>query len=44
MELSNSCKILVTEPRRISAISLAERVKKEAGFPNNKVVGFSVKG
>ncbi|KAF9068099.1 P-loop containing nucleoside triphosphate hydrolase protein [Rhodocollybia butyracea] len=43
------CKILVTEPRRISAISLAQRVSRELGEPSNAVgtinslVGYSIR-
>lgn len=42
------CKIFVTEPRRISAISLAERVSKELGDANvggdqGSLVGYSIR-
>jgi ATP-dependent RNA helicase DHX29 len=44
-----SCKIFCTEPRRISAISLAQRVSTEQGEPpgavetGNSLVGYSVR-
>ncbi|TFK76976.1 P-loop containing nucleoside triphosphate hydrolase protein [Pluteus cervinus] len=49
--LSNGrpCKILCTEPRRISAISLAQRVSRELGDPPNtagsssSLVGYSIR-
>lgn len=43
------CKIFVTEPRRISAISLAQRVSQELGDPpgamgtNSSLVGYSIR-
>lgn len=43
------CKIVVTEPRRISAISLAQRVSQELGDPpgavgtNSSLVGYSIR-
>lgn len=43
------CKIVVTEPRRISAISLAQRVSAELGDPpgavgtNTSLVGYSIR-
>ena len=43
------CKIVVTEPRRISAISLAQRVSLELGDPpgtvgtNSSLVGYSIR-
>lgn len=43
------CKIYVTEPRRISAISLAERVSAEMGEPkgavggNESLVGYAIR-
>ncbi|KDQ19932.1 hypothetical protein BOTBODRAFT_125441 [Botryobasidium botryosum FD-172 SS1] len=43
------CKIYCTEPRRISAISLAQRVSKELGDPpgsvgtNHSIVGYSIR-
>ena len=45
----NSCKIICTEPRRISAISLAQRVSVEMGEPpgavgtNNSLIGYSIR-
>ncbi|EMD41750.1 hypothetical protein CERSUDRAFT_110326 [Gelatoporia subvermispora B] len=44
-----NCRIYCTEPRRISAISLAQRVSRELGEPagvvgtNNSLVGYSVR-
>ena len=39
------CKILVTEPRRISAISLADRVSQELGDPPDSIdAGWSIVG
>lgn len=37
------CQILVTQPRRIAAISLAERVAKERGERVGDTVGFTVR-
>ncbi len=37
MSQGRNCKIYVTEPRRISAISLAERVSEELGEPRKSV-------
>ena len=45
----NPCKIFVTEPRRISAISLAQRVSQELGDApgsmgtNSSLVGYSIR-
>lgn len=45
----NHCKIYCTEPRRISAISLAQRVSRELGEPPgacgtmNSLVGYSIR-
>ncbi|KAF9270347.1 P-loop containing nucleoside triphosphate hydrolase protein [Marasmius fiardii PR-910] len=42
------CKVYCTEPRRISAVSLAQRVSRELGEPanavgtNNSLVGYSI--
>ncbi|KIM34405.1 hypothetical protein M408DRAFT_303614 [Serendipita vermifera MAFF 305830] len=44
-----SCRIICTEPRRISAISLAQRVSAEMGEPpgaagtNNSLIGYSIR-
>lgn len=44
-----ACKVLCTEPRRISAISLAQRVSRELGDPPGAVgnmsslVGYSIR-
>ncbi|PWY93317.1 ATP dependent RNA helicase [Aspergillus sclerotioniger CBS 115572] len=49
MQQGRSCKIYVTEPRRISAISLARRVSEELGENKNDVgtarslIGFAVR-
>lgn len=49
MQQGNPCKIYVTEPRRISAISLARRVSEELGESKNDVgtfrslIGFAVR-
>lgn len=43
------CRVYCTEPRRISAISLAQRVSRELGEPpnavgtNNSLVGYSIR-
>ena len=37
------CRIVVTQPRRISAVSLAERVAAERGERVGKAVGFQVR-
>lgn len=43
------CKIVVTEPRRISAISLAQRVSRELGDPpgvvgtSSSLIGYSIR-
>ncbi|KAG8825621.1 hypothetical protein FRC19_010953 [Serendipita sp. 401] len=44
-----TCKVICTEPRRISAISLAQRVSAEMGEPagavgtNNSLIGYSIR-
>ena len=49
MSKGQNCKIYVTEPRRISAISLAERVSQELGEParsvggNDSLVGYAIR-
>ncbi|CBQ67989.1 probable DNA/RNA helicase (DEAD/H box family II) [Sporisorium reilianum SRZ2] len=49
MSQGRHCKIYVTEPRRISAISLAERVSEELGEPrksvgsNDSLVGYAIR-
>ncbi|EPQ28968.1 uncharacterized protein PFL1_03258 [Pseudozyma flocculosa PF-1] len=49
MAKGRNCKIYVTEPRRISAISLAERVSEELGEPRGSVgtgdslVGYAIR-
>jgi HrpA-like RNA helicase len=37
------CNIICTQPRRISAISVAERVAEERGEPCGDVVGYSIR-
>ena len=39
-----TCNIVVTQPRRISAISIAERVAAERGESVGKTVGYQVRG
>lgn len=36
------CNIVVTQPRRIAARSIAERVSEERGWPLGSVVGYQV--
>jgi ATP-dependent RNA helicase DHX29 len=49
MTQGKACKIICTEPRRISAISLAQRVSAEMGEPsgvvgtNNSIIGYSIR-
>ena len=49
MSKGQHCKILVTEPRRISAISLAQRVSRELGEPpgavgtSSSMIGYSIR-
>ena len=40
---ASKCNIIVTQPRRISATSLAERIARERGEKLGDVVGFKVK-
>ncbi|KAL7498658.1 hypothetical protein ACHAWT_006480 [Skeletonema menzelii] len=42
-EIGPQCSIIVTQPRRISAISVAERVAQERCEPAGNSVGFSVR-
>lgn len=37
------CKIIVTQPRRIAAISIANRVAQERGWDVGGLVGYQVK-
>ncbi|XP_049548304.1 ATP-dependent DNA/RNA helicase DHX36-like [Anopheles darlingi] len=39
----SSCRIICTQPRRISAISLAKRVAKERGEPMGQSIGYQVR-
>ncbi|PVG04614.1 P-loop containing nucleoside triphosphate hydrolase protein [Serendipita vermifera] len=49
MAQGKACKVICTEPRRISAISLAQRVSAEMGEPpgvvgtNNSLIGYSIR-
>lgn len=49
LSAGKDCKILVTQPRRISAISLAQRVSAELGEPKSEIgtrkslVGFAIR-
>lgn len=36
------CNIIVTQPRRIAAITLSEQVSKERGYQNNTLVGYQI--
>lgn len=36
------CNIVVTQPRRIAAITLSEQVSKERGYENNTLVGYQI--
>jgi HrpA-like RNA helicase len=38
------CRVLVAQPRRLAAVSLASRVAKELGSPPGRAVGHSVRG
>jgi len=37
------CNIIVTQPRRIAAISVAKRVCNERGWEVGKIVGYQVR-
>ena len=39
-----TCNIIVTQPRRISAISVAERVAAERAEQLGKTIGYQVRG
>ncbi|XP_065661782.1 ATP-dependent RNA helicase TDRD9 isoform X2 [Hydra vulgaris] len=39
---SKYCNILVTQPRKIAAVSIAKRVSQERGWPIGTLVGFQV--
>ncbi|KAK5647639.1 hypothetical protein RI129_002531 [Pyrocoelia pectoralis] len=41
-KLDKPCKIVVTQPRRIAAISVAKRVCEERGWPLGEVCGYQV--
>ena len=38
-----TCNVIVTQPRRISAISIAERVAAERGEPLGRTIGYQVR-
>lgn len=40
---ATDCNILVSQPRRISAVSLAERISFERGEPIGDVIGYSIR-
>ncbi|CAL5971190.1 ATP-dependent_RNA helicase [Hexamita inflata] len=44
VEYSKKCRIMITQPRKIAAISLATRVAQESGFKLKQAVGYTVKG
>ena len=37
------CNIVVTQPRRISAVSVADRISQERNQPLGQAVGYSVR-
>lgn len=43
MSRGESCHVIVTQPRRISAIGVAERVAKERGEPLGERVGYQIR-
>ena len=38
-----ACMVLVAQPRRVAAISLAQRVAAERGEPVGRTVGYSIR-
>ena len=42
--MAANCSIICTQPRRISAISLAERVAEERMLPVGEEIGYSIRG
>ena len=42
-KLGSTCRIVVTQPRRISAISVAERIAKERGEEIGKTIGYNIR-
>lgn len=41
-EMNIHCNIVVTQPRRIAAISVAKRVSNERGWPLGSIVGYQI--
>ena len=44
LKSGEECSVLVTQPRRIAAVSLAERVSQELGSKCGSLVGYQVRG
>ncbi|KAH0572504.1 ATP-dependent RNA helicase [Spironucleus salmonicida] len=44
LEQGAPVKIVITQPRRMAAISLGMRVRQESGLIQNKTIGYNVKG
>ena len=44
MQRSHLCNIVVTQPRRVAAKTLAERVSRERNEPMNRTVGYRIGG
>lgn len=42
MNRKKNCNIIVTQPRRIAAISVSRQVNKERGWKNGLLVGYQV--
>jgi len=42
MARKKQCNIIVTQPRRIAAISVSKQVNKERGWKNGLIVGYQV--
>lgn len=42
-EANKYCNIIVTQPRRIAAITIAERVKRERQWTANQLCGYQVR-
>lgn len=43
MEIGPTCKIAITQPRRLSAISVSERIATERGEQLGDVVGYNIR-
>lgn len=41
-ENGRPCNIIITQPRRIAAVSIAKRVSKERNWPLGTIVGYKV--